>query len=73
MTELDEQILAQLRPMYFGVQQAYSAAQACEQDQDKEGSTMWFSIAWDREEVFDQYVQRLDAWFVAAEQLNLKL
>jgi hypothetical protein len=73
MTELDEQILAELNRLKFSMQQAYSSAQACDADSDPEGSTMWFSIAWDREQAFDQYVQQLDAWFVAAEQLNLKL
>jgi hypothetical protein len=73
MTELDEQILAELNRLRFSMQQAYSAAQACDADRDHEGSTMWFSIAWDREEAFDQYVQQLDAWFVAAEKLGLRL
>ena len=73
MKELDDQILSELNRLKFSMQQAYSAAAACEEDFDPEGSTMWFSIALDREQAFDQYVQQLDAWFVTAEQLGLQL
>ena len=73
MTELDEQILTQLRRLDFSVRSAYSAAAACEEDFDPEGSTMWFSIALDREQALNQYVADLDAWFAAAEKLGLQL
>lgn len=73
MKELDEQILTQLRRLDFSVRSAYSAAQACDVDSDPHGSTMWFSIALDREQALNQYVADLDAWFVTAEQLGLQL
>jgi hypothetical protein len=73
MKELDDQILAELNRLQFTMRQAYSAAEACDRDHDPEGSTMRFSIAWEREQAFEQYKKDLDAWFVAAERLGLRL
>ena len=54
-----ETIQKEIDRLDFRVEQAYSNMKRCVDDDHREGETMWYSLALDREQERDQYHQKV--------------